>query len=397
MSHVSHCYNRFESLESRTFLSASAGESGHSENKTKDVTVMTQNLYFGADLAPAIAALASGDGASIVGAVSATYAKVIATNFPERAKAIAKEIAAAKPDLIGLQEAALWRTGPADSIVGGTSPATDVQYDFIKILVDALAAKGLHYAPVVISNGFDAEAPGVTSAGLQDIRITDRDAILARTDDKTSDLKLSNPIAGRFANNLVIPLASGPFTVQRGYAEVDAKVRGKSFRFISTHLDSDVEPIRQLQAAELLAGPVHTTLPVVLLGDFNAPADGTSPTYNSVAASLTDSWTLTHPGENGFTWGQTELVNNPFSTADQRIDFVFTRGGISATSVDLIGDQVADKTPSGLWPSDHAGLVATLDLSNKPFVPATSFCVTHISDPCKHEDALADVLKSLVA
>ena len=393
MSHVSHFCNRFESLESRTFLSASASESAHSENKAKDVTVMTQNLYFGADLAPAIAALASGDGASIVGAVSATYAKMIATNFPERAKAIAKEIAAAKPDLIGLQEAALWRTGPADSIIGGTSPATDVQYDFVKILVDALAAKGLHYAPVVISDGFDAEAPGVTSAGLQDIRITDRDAILTCTDDKTSDLKLSNPVAGHFANNLVIPLASGPFTVQRGYAEVDAKVRGKSFRFISTHLDSDVEPIRQLQAAELLAGPVHTSLPVVLLGDFNAPADGTSPAYNSLAASLTDTWNLTHPTEDGFTWGQNELVNNPFSTADQRIDFIFTHGGISATSVDLIGDQVGDKTPSGLWPSDHAGLVATLEISNKPVVPATPFCITHISPSSKHSDALADLLE----
>jgi len=393
MSHVSHFQNRFESLESRTLLSVASGESGHSQNKTKDVTVMTQNLYFGADLAPAIAALASGDGAAIVGAVSATYTKVVATNFPERAKSIATEIAAAKPDLIGLQEAALWRTGPADSIVGGTSPATDVQYDFIKILVDALAAKGMHYAPVVISNEFDAEAPGFTSAGLQDIRITDRDAILARTDDKTSDLKLSNPVAGHFSNNLVIPLASGPFTAQRGYAEVDAKVRGKSFRFISTHLDSDVEPIRQLQAAELLAGPVHTALPVVLLGDFNAPADGSSPTYNALAASLTDSWALTHSGEDGFTWGQNELVNNPISTADQRIDFIFTHGGISATSVDLIGDQASDKTSSGLWPSDHAGLVASLQLSNKIIPISNPFCTTHLTNSLKYLDDLSDVLQ----
>jgi hypothetical protein len=30
--------------------------------------------------------------------------------------------------------------------------------------------------------------------------------------------------------------------------------------------------------------------------------------------------------------------------------------------VNLIGDTPADFTPSGLWPSDHAGVVATLTL-----------------------------------
>jgi endonuclease/exonuclease/phosphatase family metal-dependent hydrolase len=371
--------NVVETLEPRTFLSAA-----------KDVTVMSQNLYFGADLTPAIGALISGDGAAIVGAVSATYAKVVATNFPERAKAIATEVAAAQPDLIGLQEAALWRTGPADSLVGGSAPATTVQYDFVKILVDALAAKGLHYAPVVISENFDAEAPGFTSAGLQDIRLTDREAILARTDAKTSELKLSDPVAGHFVHNLVLPLGGGPFTIQRGYAQVDAKVRGKSFRFISAHLDSDVEPIRQLQAAELLAGPAQTALPVVLLGDFNAPADGSSPTYTGiVAAGLTDDWAATHPGENGFTWGQNELVNNLVSTIDQRIDFVFSHGGIAPVSMDVIGDQVSDKTPSGLWPSDHAGLVATLVLSNKPVTPVAPFGAIPI---IHHETDLADLL-----
>src|SRR4051812_26667826 len=109
--------NRFEPLESRTFLSASPAALKEGGNGEKDVTVMTQNLYFGADLAPAIAALASGDGAAIVGAVSAAFANVGATNFPQRAKAIAREVVATKPDLIGLQEAALWRTGPADSAV----------------------------------------------------------------------------------------------------------------------------------------------------------------------------------------------------------------------------------------------------------------------------------------
>jgi hypothetical protein len=27
---------------------------------------------------------------------------------------------------------------------------------------------------------------------------------------------------------------------------------------------------------------------------------------------------------------------------------------------DVVGDELGDRTPSGLWPSDHAGVVATL-------------------------------------
>jgi hypothetical protein len=374
---MSYASQEFEILEARTLLSAA-----------KDVTVMSQNLYLGADLLPVIEALASGNGPAVVDAVSQTYAKVVATNFPERAKSIAKEITDAGADLVGMKEAAIWRTGPADSLTGGTAPATNVQYDFLQSLLDALAARGAHYKPVVITQTFDAEAPGVTAAGLQDVRFTDREVILARSDLKTSELKLSHPAEGFFQTNTIIPLPTGPVVYQRGYAEIDAKVRGKSFRFITTHLDNEFEPIRQAQAAELLAGPANTSLPVVLVGDFNAPADGTSPTYTGLVASgLTDAWSATHPGDPGFTWGQNELVNNPTSTLSQRIDFVFTHGGITPKSMDVVGDTPADKTPSCLWPSDHAGIVATLVLSNKP-VNAPPFSTVPVAH---HDDALEEL------
>jgi len=41
-------------------------------------------------------------------------------------------------------------------------------------------------------------------------------------------------------------------------------------------------------------------------------------------------------------------------------------GGVHAT---VVGDESADRTPSGLWPSDHAGVVASLTLSRQKLQP----------------------------
>ncbi len=38
------------------------------------------------------------------------------------------------------------------------------------------------------------------------------------------------------------------------------------------------------------------------------------------------------------------------------------RGGFGTLGAQLIGNTTADLTPSGLWPSDHAGVVTTLQL-----------------------------------
>ena len=43
----------------------------------------------------------------------------------------------------------------------------------------------------------------------------------------------------------------------------------------------------------------------------------------------------------------------------QRLDFVFHDGSFVVEDTDVVGDELADITPSGLWPSDHAGVVAS--------------------------------------
>lgn len=64
---------------------------------------------------------------------------------------------------------------------------------------------------------------------------TDRDVILARTDLKKSDLSLSNTQAHRYEK--LLPLGALGNSI-RGWISVDAKIRGKSLRFVDTHLET---------------------------------------------------------------------------------------------------------------------------------------------------------------
>jgi endonuclease/exonuclease/phosphatase family metal-dependent hydrolase len=338
---------------------------------------MTRNVYLGADVTPVIIAAATGG--DIVAAVSEVWAVVQFTDFPARAAGLAGEIAAAQPDLIGLQEAELWRSQP---IPGLSDPdAQPVELDFPKILVGALAARGLHYGIVAEETGFSIELPGLTADGLAMISLTEHEVILARTDLATSQLKLSDAQTGHFETNVEfeVPATSEVVTVQRGWASVDAKVRGKSFRFVTTHLEADSLEVRNAQAIETILGPANTALPVVLVADANSDANGQSPEWDSAAydafigAGFTDAWFQAHPGEFVTTCCNVPDLTNPTfpNPADDegRIDQVLYRGSgdFDTLGAALFGTDPSDRVSNGLaliWPSDHAGIAATLRIHN---------------------------------
>jgi endonuclease/exonuclease/phosphatase family metal-dependent hydrolase len=193
-------------------------------------------------------------------------------------------------------------------------------------------------------------------------------AILARTDFRTADLKVSNAQAGNFLVNCGLPTALfGPVTVRRGWVAVDVKIRGSSFRLVNTHLDGDCLPFtpafQRAQAQELLAGPASTDLPLLLMGDLNSPADGTGVTYNDLlAAGFSDAWSEVGAGV-GLTCCQDAKLLNPLSALYTRIDVVLFRGPLSPLGAHIVGDDPAARTPSGLWPSDHAGVAAVMRLT----------------------------------
>jgi hypothetical protein len=328
------------------------------------LNLMTWNIYLGADLSPIFVATTPQE---FVAAVGSAYNKIQASNFVERANSIANEIKQTRLDLIGLQEVSLLRTqSPSD---GPTTPANNVSLDYLQILIDALNVRGLKYQPIVVQTAFDSEVPGFISGSLVDLRLTDREVILARADNK--DFTLSNTQGAQFAANFTLTTPLGSISIPRAWVSVDVTFdKGDKVRIVSTHLEPLLHPrlspiIQGLQADELLNGPGNTNLPVVFIGDFNSKADGTgTPTYLKIIdAGFIDAWNIRGKG-NGFTCCQAENLLNQVSSLDERLDLVLFRGDFKVKDIELVGNSQNDRTLSGLWPSDHAGVVATLKLNN---------------------------------
>ena len=349
-----------------TVLPAHAAERPDDHRQT--VTVMTQNLYFGADLGPVLGAP---DFPALVAAVGATFAAAQATNIPARLEAVADEIVKVRPDVIGLQEAALWRTGPFTPPL--RTEATTVAFDFIDLLLSALAARGLDYDVIAVTSNLDAQVPGFTADGLQEIRLTDRDAILVRSASVGGRLQWSPPDVrtGHFDVNVtLVSPAIGTLTIPRGWASVDFTLRDSTFRFLTAHLETVSAAVQVAQAQELLLGPLDTSLPLIFVCDCNSSANGqgpdATPTYAMlVGAGLGDAWAQARSHAPGFTCCQrADLLNAP-SELSERIDLVMVRGEIDVNGARLVGARPGDRTVTAprVWPSDHAGVAARLELT----------------------------------
>jgi endonuclease/exonuclease/phosphatase family metal-dependent hydrolase len=332
-------------------VTASAGEAKRSPIT---VRVMTRNLYLGANLDAILQAKSFGEAYA---AVEKDWQDVQANDFPTRARAIAREIAAARPDFVGLQELSLYRTQtPADFTV---TPATTVALDYAKELRQALAARKLRYRFLAIGKATDAELPS-GDPPKQDIRLTIRDGLLVRID---KQIKIRRVRTGLYKTTT--PLFGGLVTAKRGWVLADATVGGRTFRVITTHLESFNDTSQVAQGKELAApgGPAGTSLPTVLLGDLNSRADGSgTPTHaDLLAAGFQDAWQQAHPSEVGLTCchgDDLREVGGPFYS---RIDYVLLRNGFRALGAGIVGEAPADRV-SGLWPSDHAGVWARLRL-----------------------------------
>lgn len=332
------------------------------------ITVLTWNVYYGTDPSPLLTAPAD----QVPFVAASVWGLVQQTNFPARAGALARAIAARRPHLVGVEEAAIYRLQhPGDAAFGGTQPATQVVYDFLALLADSLAARGLHYVVAAADSTTDVEVPVITgvdpSTGIptfDDVRLTDRDAILAR-----ADVRYANPQHAKYAAFIPVSIGGSQAGVYEGWSSIEATVGARTIRFVATHLETqDALPVQLGQAQELLTLLQHESLPTILAGDFNSDVYGQDPTratpsYGMItAAGFTDTWLRPGMTPAGLTCCESDQLTNPVQSFNQRIDFIFTRNMPRSSLVigrDVVGDAPWDRTPGGLWPSDHGGVVTT--------------------------------------
>ncbi len=340
--------------------------------------VMTYNVYVGA---PINDLLLVEDPNEIPFEAARLFGIVQQTNFPERAQAIVDQIERIYPHAIGLQEISLYRIqSPGDFLIGNPTPATTPVLDFLGILMQALADRGLSYGVAAMSQNFDLEVPIVNfvTGGLDDIRLTDFDVILVR-----DDVTWTNPQSANFAAALPIELGGFTLFILRGWASVDITFKDLPYRFVNTHLEpADTAPgvvvpelaaLQAAQLAELLGVVGGSPYPVVMVGDFNSAADGsTTVTYRDVVdAGFVDAWLIGPPRGVGYTSNQAFDLLNPASQLFQRIDFVYYRDEFTRTTgqfqgaakAQVVGEEQGDRTASGLWPSDHGGVGASLSIA----------------------------------
>ena len=340
------------------------------------------------------------------------------TDFTKRANKLAAEAALDKPALIGIQEATTWY---CKKNLWSEKVAV---FDFLTQLIKATQATGTSYS-LASFDGVDAFNPGYSIAAIPYLTkvedpdlflslfgstsaacgFTIGDAILVRDDLMKNIVQVGNTEYD--ATYSIVPTI---MTIYRGYTWVDFKVNGSLVRVISTHLESiwdeNKVPNSALQAAQLIEDLKGAKMPLIVMGDFNAdprdpraegePNPGLQPvaseacptsgiaSCNAYKAMIDAGFTNASPDATDpryFTWGASALLNGPDSNRIEvakefgnqygftdRLDYIFTKNVYATVSSKLIGNIYPDG--SSIWDcgdekcfaSDHAGLVATIEI-----------------------------------
>jgi len=349
-------------------------------------SVVTQNLYLGADIGMALDLVPD-----LPAAAQAMWTQVQATDFPARAPALADIVTEVNPVVVALQEVTRWVCTPdAD-----TEPVAVV--DFTGEYLAALGAAGTSYE-VASANGTAAVSPGFAIDPIIGATVVNdpgvfgplfgvdevscgfevEDVVLVRSD--FADAVTATGFVTYDTSTSFIP---GFIEVERGFAYADVTVGGVDVRFVSTHLESarpdGEDPPSALQARQLVDELAGVTTPVVVMGDFNAgPAsDFTGATCegrtcNSYLTMLDAGFIdagpdATDPANNTFGAGDLLAgvperratvgleVGNPVGFAS-RLDYVVVSGGVSVVDARVLGNDWPEGL--GVWSCDDPAQLA---------------------------------------
>ena len=274
----------------------------------------------------------------------------------------------------------------------GVPNAQHVDYDFLAILLADLAAIGQPYVAVNVQEESDVEGPSFlgnpftgTATDTSDVRLTMRDVLLKRADDRVKVLASGGR---QYAAKLPFNVAGKTFQFIRGYNWADVRVGAKTLRVINTHLESQTSFYRagagagaarrpgehtgqdrrgavrlQLRPGERhdQAGRTRRRTPAPYKLMTGTPVHSSTSGCSSRPSRPVRMTSLSRAARPACR----EFVNDPdTSTIDHRIDLVLARGAdgqaLPADQGRTVGVDPANRSATGLWPSDHAGVVLRL-------------------------------------
>ena len=363
------------------------------------LTVMSRNIYLGSDVGKALELIPN-----LPAAAQYMWDQVIQTDFKKRAKILAQEINQSSADVIGIQEATIWYCQKYP-----WSKKIEV-FNFTKQLLLELNGKyrlaekdgrvalnpGFSINPIPFLTRVEDEnnfrklfGSGTASCGFET-----GDALLIKN---SSNLELIQ--VGTTEYEVSYSIVPKIMTIYRGYSWADISVNGFPIRFVTTHLESlwdeNKIPNSAKQAKQLVDDLAQTTMPTVVMGDFNSdprdprPKDKPNPgeqpvesnncpvnksTCNAykimVEAGFIDAGPDSLDPKN-YTWGMNallsgadpkrlaaaKLMGNQAGFTD-RLDYIFTKNGLKTLDAQVIGTKPK-------FGSDHAGVVAKIALTTQ--------------------------------
>jgi endonuclease/exonuclease/phosphatase family metal-dependent hydrolase len=378
----------------------------------KPLTVMTRNLYLGADVGVAMELIPD-----FSAAAQFMWDQVAATDFTKRAPKLAAEVIAQDADVVGLQEATYWYCKK------NLFSKRVVVYDFTEEFLKATRELGSEYVLAekdvvkALNIGYSIPAiPYLTMVhdpkAFQPLFGSDKvacgfeigDALVIKRELSKKVLKVGN--TEYEASYSIIPKV---MTIYRGYTWADIDYNGSKVRLVTTHLESLWDkgkvPNAAIQAKQLIKDLSQTSMPLVVMGDFNSDprdprpnttsnpggqpeasekcvAQTIAPTVETAIDSCNAYWLMRKAGyhdagpnsldSKNFTWGMNALLTGPeklrLAAAEKlgnqygftdRLDYIFLKNGAKAISSSLIGNTPPE---NGMWASDHAGTVVKLSL-----------------------------------
>lgn len=316
---------------------------------SRRLAVATYNLYLGADLSLVLGAQ---DPEELPSRLAEVMRQLGVTSFAGRARAIAAILVEHDLDLVGLQEVCTW------SFDG------EVVSDFRAELLAALEELGEPFEAVCEVATFEGSGHVDGPAGEHLVEITGANLLLRRAG---SEVTAVDAGSGLFADALRMQALGGAtVAIARGWCAARCRVGDREVVVVDTHTEAYDAGSRDAQRDELMTAveAVAGEGPVVLLGDFNATPEqvGLPPAYVdawSAAAEEPDLEGVPQGGAAGATCGQRPDLANAESELTHRIDYVWVRGAEVASAC-RAGHRQEDRTPNGLWPSDHAAVVARI-------------------------------------